>query len=171
MSSTEKQLVVSESHVELGEQHVVQLSATRGSATLTVRGPEGRPGLELEIALGPEGPVVRLKTAALQIQTTQDVDVSCRAFRVDASEGIDLRARAVAVEARVGSVVARANDDVQLLGENVLLNCDRTAEIPDWVTAPSTVALRELLQVEESSGDAQLISAVRDIQEPGDASP
>lgn len=57
----------------------------------------------------------------------------------------------MALEARVGSVVARANDDVQLLGENVLLNCDRTAPVPDWVTAPARAAARELLGVEDAS--------------------
>ncbi len=178
MSSAERQLLVSERETSLGERHVVQLASTERGAALTVRGPDGQPSLEIEIAMGPQGPVARLRTAAVQIETSQDVDVRCRSFRVEASEDISLRSQGalkaagatVAVEASVGSVVARANDDVQLLGENVLLNCDRTAPVPDWVTAPARAAARELLGVEDASGDAELISILREESEPGNAS-
>src|ERR1700749_3616570 len=161
MSSSEKQLLVNERQTSLDEQHVVQLSSTPGGAELTVRGPDGRLSLEIEIVLGVQGPVARLRTAAVQIETSQDVDVRCRSFRVEASEDISFHAQAmlkgvgaaVAVEASIGSVVARANDDVQLLGENVLLNCDRTAPVPEWVTAPARAAVHELLDVEDASGD------------------
>lgn len=178
MTSAEKQLFVSDGQAILGEQYVVQLSSTESGAALTVRGPDGHPGLEIEIAVGPHGPIARLRTAAVHIETAQDVDVRCRSFRVDACEDISLRSQAalrgtgasVALEACVGSVVARANDDVQLLGENVLLNCDRTAPVPDWVTAPARAAARELLGVEDASGDVQLISMLNKDGEPGNAS-
>ncbi len=178
MSSAETGLLVSERQTNLGDTHVVQLSPTPGGAALTVRGADGHPTLEIEIVMGPQGPIARLKTAAVQIEASQDVDVRCRSFRVEASDEISLRSQAtlagagatVALEASAGSIVARANDDVQLLGENVLLNCDRTAPVPDWVTAPARAAARELLGVEEASGDAQLISMVRDESDPGHAS-
>ncbi len=178
MASAEKQLFVNERQATLGDQYVVQLSSTESGAAVTVRGADGRPSLEVEIAMGPEGPIARLRTTAVQIETSQDVEVRCRSFRVEAAEDISFRSQSVltgtagsvALEACAGSIVARANDDVQLLGENVLLNCDRAAPVPEWVTAPARAAARELLGVEDASGDAQLISSAREESEPGNAS-
>lgn len=178
MGSAEENLVLSDHQTALGERHVVRLSSTDRGAALTVHAADGRPCIEIEISIGPQGPVARLRTAAVQIEASEDVDVRCRAFRVEASEDISLRSQGavkasggtVALDARLGSVVARANDDVQLLGENILLNCDRTPPVPDWVTAPLRQAADELLGLEEASGDARLISSVRGESQPDDAS-
>lgn len=94
------------------------------------------------------GPVARLRAARVELETTSEVSLRCARFDVEATGGINLRAggdlttsaEAVGVEARSGRIVARANDDVQLLGEQILLNCDRAPAIPEWVTqAPSLV--------------------------------
>lgn len=49
MSSAEKQLLASERRTSLGEQYVVRLSSTETGAAVSVCGPDGRPGLEIEI--------------------------------------------------------------------------------------------------------------------------
>ena len=46
-----------------------------------------------------------------------------------------LDGRHVQVEATPGAVRVLANDDVQLCGENVLLNCDREPPLPAWARA------------------------------------
>jgi hypothetical protein len=42
----------------------------------------------------------------------------------------------IALTARAGDVALRANDDVRVHGEQILLNCDRDAPVPAWVPRP-----------------------------------
>jgi hypothetical protein len=126
--------------------------------------------VEIELGWSPAGPVARVRAARIDVDTTADINVRCKSFQVQASEGINLRAggafessaEAVELEARTGRIVARANDDVQLLGEEVLLNCDRTPPIPSWVAQAPGLMMGELLDIADASGDAELVAAVRD---------
>jgi hypothetical protein len=93
------------------------------------------------------------------------VTVRCKSFVVPASENVDLRAGADLVAeaatmelfAREGGLRARANDDVQLLGERILLNCDRQPTMPEWVQLP----LPESLPLGPVSGDPALIAHIK----------
>jgi hypothetical protein len=170
MSSTKSTEITTDlQEIRLRGGRVVEIASSDDGATLRLRDTGATEGLEIEIAWSPQGPVARVRAARIDLQTTADVSLRCNSFAVETSQGISLRAQgdvtasgaAVAVEAREGRVVARANDDVQLLGEQVLLNCDRAPEIPDWVKQAPGLMMNELIALAESSGDDDLIATVR----------
>jgi len=154
--------------ISLRGGHIVEIASNESGATLRLRDTAASAGLEIEIGWSPQGPVVRVRAARIDFETTADINLRCNSFQVEAAQGISLRAQgdltasgaAVAVEAREGRVVARANDDVQLLGEQVLLNCDRTPEVPDWVKLAPGLMMNELLAIADASGDEELIASV-----------
>jgi hypothetical protein len=179
MSSTKPTEIATDlQEIRLRGGHLVEIASNEESATLRLRSAGAGEGLEIEVAWTPQGPLARVRAASIDLQTTADVSLRCNSFAIEASQGISLRAQgniaasgaAVAVEAREGRVVARANDDVQLLGEQVLLNCDRTPEIPDWVKQGPGLMMPELVALAEASGDDELIAAVRGEEDKGDAS-
>ncbi len=115
-----------------------------------------RGAVNVEIVLTPEGPVIRASVRALEISAETDVLVSCDRFLVEARESFGVRAaeisheargafRATAAEialtARAGDVAIRANDDVSVHGEQILLNCDRDPPIPAWLPLPPAVEI------------------------------
>lgn len=110
--------------------------------------------VNIEIVLTAEGPVIRASVCALKIRAETDVRVSCDRFLVEARESFGVRApeisheaggvfRATAAEivltARAGDVAIRANDDVSVHGEQILLNCDRDPPVPAWLPRPPAV--------------------------------
>jgi hypothetical protein len=123
--------------------------------------------MEIEVAFTADGPVVRTRANALELTSLGRVTARCASFEVDAEENIALRsrgtfaveARAVDVEATHEGVSIRANDDVQLLGEHVLLNCDPSPPVPAWV--PVVPEPTPTVALQGASGDAALLAAVR----------
>ena len=99
------------------------------------------------MVLTENGPRLRFKAADLALEADGKVQVDCNEFRVRASSGIvyetagdkaesvggnavtvvqgDARTagRTVGIQAIRGDVRVKANDDVKLTGERVLLNC------------------------------------------------
>lgn len=145
-----------------------ELSRTPAGACLRVRQGGGPAQLELTILLTSDGPVLRAHASALEIESDNELVARCGTFRVEARESIELKAggtlqasgRRVDVEASHGSARVRANDDVQLLGENVLLNCDRAApEWPQWATT-SPPSPEATLPAATASGDVELAAAI-----------
>lgn len=162
--------------IRLRGGHVVEVASSDDSTMLRVRNAGSRDSLEIEVAWSAQGPVARVRAARIDLQTTADVSVHCKSFAVETSEGISLRAQGnvaasgatVEVEARQGRFVARANDDVQLLGEQVLLNCDRAPGIPDWAKQGPGVVEKQLLALPEESGDQDLIATIREDEDKSD---
>jgi hypothetical protein len=154
--------------VPIGDGWSAELSPRpRGALLRVMRGLEGQ-ALEIIIALTADGPVIRARAAALEIESDTDLVARCERFRVEARQAVDIisggsvsaQGRRMDLEATHGSVRVRANDDVQLLGENVLLNCDRPAPVPRWAIPVPTVP-EPSLPVQESSGDEALLSVMR----------
>lgn len=122
----------------------IVLLLEEGGERLRVAAPGG--GVELSIRLTPEGPVLELHGAAIELVASREVAVRCERFVVDAREDVVIaaggdkreaiagdhvtevggqsrsEARGVAVTARLGSVEVKANDDVALVGERIFLN-------------------------------------------------
>ena len=162
-----------ETRLALGEGHVLEVIPRPQAALVTVRSPGNQVLLSFEVVITPAGAVVRGQAAALEIEAAR-VATHCDEFLVDARDRIELRSRGtitqqahgvvrvggsdVDVQSTAGAVRLRANDDVQLLGEQVLLNCDRPAPMPAW-TAPPARAL-EALPRADHAGDAELVKAV-----------
>lgn len=102
--------------------------------------------LELVIDLRADGPVVRVRAAALQVEAEGEVSLGCERFELRAREAIRLisdgdfstsvagdvecragglahwEGKAVRVRARRGEAQIEAHDDVRIEGERVLLN-------------------------------------------------
>ena len=119
--------------------------AGNGADALTIRDPLGK--VELEVLLTRSGPVLRFRSADLQIQSSGKVEIACADFHVSASGSIvqtaggDLlqeisgdatlktqgrlatQAHTTEIRSTRGDVRIQANDDVRLNGERVKLNC------------------------------------------------
>jgi uncharacterized protein (DUF2345 family) len=106
------------------------------SDRITVRNPQGL--VELSIRFTAEGPVLSFAAAAIDLTSEGEIRVDCERLSLRArkeltlTSGGDLResvagrasleAHDVRIEARRGDVAVKANDDVRLDGERVLLN-------------------------------------------------
>lgn len=104
---------------------------------VTIRGPAGE--VILEVSLTPAGPVLRFHAAQVQLDCKGSFQVRCDTFEVQTAGDIvqraggdliqtadgDVRVESteMSIEARRGNVDVRANDDVNLNGERVRLNC------------------------------------------------
>jgi hypothetical protein len=155
--------------VSLGLGWSATLEERSRGAVLRVQHPEQQP-LTLEITIGANGPVIRAAAAALELEAATDIVARCERFAVEASGSasitagtiaqrasgpLRMEASEVAVDARTGSVVVSANDDVQLLGEEILLNCDRDVSLPSWIPVPASEAT---LAHEDVAGDPDLLA-------------
>ncbi|MBL0159330.1 MAG: hypothetical protein IPP47_19805 [Bryobacterales bacterium] len=87
---------VSRAVLPSGRAIVVQ--ADSENEFLEVSGPGGE--MELRIVFTPEGPVVKLQCARLELASSGDVAVKCRSFDLQTTE------------------------DVRMNGRHILLNCD-----------------------------------------------
>lgn len=135
-----------EGRIELSSGRVVETrSEGGGQDRVTIRGASGE--VELEVRMTEHGPVLKFRSADLELSATREVKVSCDTFHVRADKEIieetggDLHqrvngnaevkvrgkltttAREARIEAVRGGVQIEANDDVQISGERVKLNC------------------------------------------------
>jgi hypothetical protein len=88
--------------LETGRRVLIRNGAE--SQTVEVRGPDG--SLEVQIVITPQGPVVRLTAGRMEIATTEDVDITCRKFKVHASKGVEIESE--------GKMALRSEDDLDL---------------------------------------------------------
>lgn len=128
--------------------------------------------LEIEVRFSAEGPLVRVRAHALELEAADHVTTQCQTFTVHAREHIELRsagtlqqsakqemqleARRIELDASPGAVCLKANDEVQLLGEMILLNCDRPSAQPAWVSQPTSIPAAPLPPA-SASGDVELV--------------
>lgn len=159
--------------VPLGGERAVEVRSAGDATLVSVRG-EGSHRVQIEVRFEAGSPVVRVQADALEVESPGAVSLSCETFRIDAKRRIDLRsggdivqtaggnarldAQQVEVEAMPGAIRLRANDEVQALGEMILLNCEhpRTeTPMPRWVAGPRVLPE---VQAEPTSGDAAVIA-------------
>jgi len=130
----------------LSSGRVVEAQAEgEGRDRLTIKNPSGE--VELEIRMTERGPVLKFRAADVELEATRDVKLACDNFHVEARGAIveeaggDLRqrikgnadvkvrgrmtlaAKETRVQAKRGNVQVEANDDVEILGERIKLNC------------------------------------------------
>jgi hypothetical protein len=142
-------------------------------ALLRIGHDRGGETLDITITITAEGPIVRARAAALEIESDGDLVARCERFRVEARESIEMvtpgsllsRGRRVDVEATHGSLRMKANDNVQLLGENILLNCEpSTPPMPGWALRSPEVP-QPTVPVSTISGLEELSVVLKD-EEP-----
>ncbi len=131
---------------------------------LLIRGASGL--VEVTIEVTPSGCRVLVHAQDLEVRADRELSFQAKTAHfaaenvtIHASEALNVSAGKVAMAAERGSFTVRANDDVKVDGERVLLNCDEPAPVPGWMkrelaaepeTADRTVPL------EHASGDADL---------------
>ena len=149
----------------------VEVAPGVDGARLRVRDAAGST-LEIQVRFDSAGPLVSVRAQRLELEASEHVSARCDTFSVQARQKIELysggelaqnaegnatlRARNVELRAEPGAIRIQSNDDVQLLGENVLLNCDRPKPMPEWARArvrPEPAALAP----ESEAGDPELI--------------
>jgi hypothetical protein len=91
-----------------------------GSEELEIRSPDGQ--VELSIVLTPQGPVVRMKVARLELESATTLGLTCERLEVRASGGIDLQTQGgVAITGE--ELRVKTDDDIHLNGKMIRLNC------------------------------------------------
>jgi uncharacterized protein (DUF2345 family) len=104
--------------------------------------------LQLVISIKKEGLIVNVNASQLNINSTDELNLSSKKINIEASEQINIKsegnlvqqiakdcltetagtnkniARVQKLTATLGNVEIKANDDLRLDGEKVLLNCD-----------------------------------------------
>lgn len=90
------------------------LKADAGGEQLEIRSPAGE--LEVSIVLGPDGPVVKLRGARLEVDSPE-IALRCKTFDVQASEEIRLQG---------DELRAVTQRDIHLNGAFIRLNCDES---------------------------------------------
>ncbi len=107
-------------------QNVLQIISSEGQVTLTVQ-------------ITPAGPVLRFEGSGLMIQTAGALAIDAECVAIHGREGLaltsggdakisvagdlDTEARIQNITAFLGNVNVKANDDVKLNGERVMMNC------------------------------------------------
>lgn len=155
--------------VPLDATHSVTVARTERGALVRVSASD-RALLDVEIALTPDGPVLRARAMALELDAARGLNARCEDFRVEARGEVAITAGGAArieghradVIARRGNVTLKANDDVQCLGEQILLNCDRTPPVPAWVPTVASPLQAETVTVARASesGDTSLFDTL-----------
>jgi len=91
---------------ELPSGRSVIVKFANGQEQLEVRNPDGF--VEVHIVLSDQGPIVRLRGAKLELQSTEELSIQCKKFAVQAEE----------------SASVQSSGPVRVNGEMIYLNCD-----------------------------------------------
>lgn len=110
-----------------GRQVVVDASAQ--GERIEVRAPDG--SLEIAIALTPEGPVLQVRGARLEIDSTDAVALRCKEFALHAEQGISLTSGGRAEVRAQGEVAITSMADARLDAAVIHLNGGDRSAYPD----------------------------------------
>jgi hypothetical protein len=165
--------------VPLGHGRSIAISNSESSARLQICAPienNDRAALDIEIRFTTQGPTVSVRATTLMLEAAEHVVAHCETFAVHARERIELEsggsivqhakaeavldARRVEINASPGAISLRANDEVQLLGEMILLNSERPTPLPAWLEHRIAAEI-ELIPTENESGDPAVIDDLR----------
>lgn len=110
--------------VALARGRTLTIEAERG-ATIELCAPGGE--VELRVHVGDDGPVLSAGSVRLSLAATEDIELRCRRFRVEASEALELASRGSARVQAAESISVRAADFLELHGKLLGLNSERPA--------------------------------------------
>ena len=121
----------------IGQQALVVESA-EGGDLLKIVAPDGR--VRLAIAITPDGPVLELGGMGVMIRSSGPLAIDAERIALHGRNGLQIStggdaairaegdltsvARIQNISASLGNVNVKANDDVRLNGERVMMNCD-----------------------------------------------
>lgn len=121
---------------ELAAAHTLRIRQGANGDVVEIISGEGNVAVTLRVSQ--DGVSIDLQTASLALRTTGDLTLDAGRLNLRGRDGIDittdgalaLTAQEQSLRATLGNVDVRANDDVTLDGERVLLNC------PEGTTPP-----------------------------------
>lgn len=158
--------------LELIGQQTLVIERKPNENTLKLLSPDGQ--LRLTINITADGPVLRFEGPSLTVESTGDLAVGARRVAIHGREEVAItsggnasisvagelhsEANAQSLTARLGCVQVKANDHVQLLGEEVLLNCEREPALPGWI--PLSAQAEVMLPRADVDGDQHLLDSV-----------
>jgi hypothetical protein len=109
--------------------HFLHIDTADGAHRLRLVGPAG--GQSLEIIMTPTGPVLRLGSG-LRLELAGPLAIDAEQIALHGRRGVELRsggevtiaaATHLNAKADLGEVRVKANDDLRLDGERILMNC------------------------------------------------
>lgn len=112
---------VTELPAQLRSGRRISVVTSTDADELRIVGPDG--DLELSVILTPDGPVLRLRGARLEIDSTEAIAVRCRTFELHTEETLDLRAGADLRLTSGGDTHAKAAGQTFIDADYVNLNC------------------------------------------------
>jgi hypothetical protein len=143
---------------------LLQVTSEDDHEHVVLLGKTGRVELTLEITESGAKVVVDAEDLALRAKrklsvTCDTFEVDARRFDVRATESAGIEAPDASVHATEGDLSLRANDDVKVNGERVLLNSDGDVSVPDWMQKElgAKRAVEEKIAAADVSGDEALL--------------
>jgi len=123
--------------IPISSGRLLEIERTDNGDRLSICSPDDV--VELEILITDTGPLLRFRSADLQLQAIGSVKVECEDYSVKATrsilheteghlllkakEELDMEGKVSTLCATRGDVKIKANDDVRLNGERIRLNC------------------------------------------------
>ncbi len=138
----------------------VEINVLKGQEGLNVISKDGR--VELSVIFEDSGPRLRFEAASVDVNAMNDVNIECENFNVRARKDVSLEGEDASIRATRGDVKVKANDDVTLDGEQVLLNCEgKPDEVPEWMVRELSARLEseriKPMEPRDVDGDPSLL--------------
>ncbi len=128
-------------NMSIGYNRTLFIESDADSAVFRIETLKHDEQIRFSIRFTHDGPIVDVCAAAVEIGQVGRLSAKCDSFVVEAKDRIELKtegtiiqsakenttleAKSLDLKAKLGDIRLCANDDVQLLGDMILLNCDR----------------------------------------------
>ncbi len=157
-----------EERILLRHGKLLQVTSEQEHDRVVLIGKTGR--IELTLEITESGAKVVVDAADLAIRAKNKVAVECDTFEVSArqfvaraTQSATIEAPDAAMHATEGDLSLRANDDVKINGERVLLNSDGDLHVPEWMkkelgAKPAHDRAEVKVAAADVSGDESLLS-------------
>ncbi len=120
---------------QLPSGRTVHVHSADGREEIEIRSPGGE--MEVRIALTPQGPVLQLRGARLEIDSTDTVAVNCRSFEINAADAVKIQTAGDVDVAGAGELRMKMSGQAWIDGDYVNLNCrERAGYHDDPAVAP-----------------------------------
>ena len=167
-----------EERILLRHGKLLQVTSEQEHDRVVLIGKSGR--IELTLEITESGAKVVVDAADLAIRAKNKVAVECDTFEVaarqivaKATQSASIEAPDASLHATEGDLSLRANDDVKINGERVLLNSDGDLRVPEWMKKDlgakpghdrSEVKSEVKVEAADVSGDESLLSEFESIE-------
>jgi hypothetical protein len=124
----------STSNMQLPSGRSLRISLVSGGEQLEILSPEG--ALELRIAMTPQGPVLSLSGAKLELNATESVALNCGKLEINSTDGISMRSDAAINFKSAGEFGVHSLGNANIDASVINLNCGDRSQYNDVVPPP-----------------------------------